>query len=129
MNIIERLIEKVKDLNWNVSSDDKKEYYNIGKCSPAGQDFSFDIGVTDFLQEENELTAAELFVEAIHHTYEDYDPSYEAYLWLDDTGHGKNGAPYEMIDVYNDMEECAEMIYNLYTDLLVELDEIAAEMN
>ena len=36
----------------------------------------------------------------------DFDVSYEAYLWLDDTGHGRNGAPYEMIDVYEDMEEC-----------------------
>ena len=45
--------------------------------------------------------------------YDNYDPNYETYLWLDESGHGKNGAPYEMIDVYNDMKACEEMIDKL----------------
>lgn len=34
----------------------------------------------------------------------------EAYLWLDSNGHGKNGAPYRMRDVLDDMEEAEKMI-------------------
>lgn len=45
--------------------------------------------------------------------YEGYDPSYEAYLWLDEFGHGKNGAPDNMGDVYADMQECERMIKTL----------------
>ena len=50
--------------------------------------------------------------------YSDFDVSRETYLWLDDTGHGKNGAPYDMIEVYHDMEECEELIQELKDDLI-----------
>ena len=93
-----------------------KNYINIGKYSPAGQDFCFDIDVTDF-EEENDITAAELFVEAIHAEYDGYDVSYEAYLWLDDEGHGINGAPYDMRDVYDDMEAVNDMLWDLFQNL------------
>lgn len=45
--------------------------------------------------------------------YDDYDASYEAYLWLDDYGHGKNGAPYYMGDVLADKEEWESMLDKL----------------
>ena len=40
----------------------------------------------------------------------DYDVSYETYLWLDNTGHGKNGAPYELEDVLEDIKACEQYI-------------------
>lgn len=49
--------------------------------------------------------------------YDNYDCSYEAYLWLDNTGHGTNGAPYDMKDVYEDMEACEEMTFELWKSL------------
>ena len=42
----------------------------------------------------------------------------EAYLWLDETGHGKNGAPYRMKDVVKDMEEAEKMIDRLLDAIL-----------
>ena len=111
---IEKLLNRVKENGWSVTVDGN--YINIGKYSPAGQDFSFDIDVTDF-EEENDSTAADLFVESIHAEYDEYDVSYEAYIWLDDDGHGKNGAPYDMKDVYEDMEACKDMLWELYDDL------------
>ena len=36
---------------------------------------------------------------------ESYDPSEETYIWLDETGHGKNGAPHDMRDILADKEE------------------------
>ena len=35
-------------------------------------------------------------------------------LDLDNTGHGLNGAPYDMKDVYEDMEACKKMVYELW---------------
>lgn len=37
----------------------------------------------------------------------------ETYTCLDHSGHGINGAPYDMRDVYNDMEECQDEIEKL----------------
>lgn len=79
--------------------------YDFGKYSGEGQDFHFCIDIGNNYEE---------FANNILEYYEDFDPSEEASLWLDDTGHGKNGAPYRMIDVYNDMVECRGFIYELY---------------
>lgn len=55
--------------------------------------------------------------------YENFDVDSEAYLWLDDTGHGKNGAPYRMRDVLADMEAAEKNIENLL-DAIREIDEV-----
>lgn len=52
---------------------------------------------------------------------DDYDVSYETYLWLDDTGHGITRATYDMLDCYKDSEETLEMLENL-ENLLHNLD-------
>lgn len=52
--------------------------------------------------------------------YEDFDPDYEAYLWIVDDGHGRNGAPYHIKDIVSDMEEAEEQIYELLQALEVE---------
>ena len=44
----------------------------------------------------------------------EYIENEAAYLWLDNTGHGKNGAPLDMRDVIADMEECEDAIYQLF---------------
>ena len=54
--------------------------------------------------------------------YDNFDVDSEAYLWLDDTGHGKNGAPYRMKDVVKDMEEVGKMIDRLL-DAIMELEQ------
>lgn len=111
---IEKLLNRAKENGWSVTVDGN--YINIGKHSPAGQYFIFDIDVTDF-EEENDITAADLFVESIHAEYDGYDVSCEAYLRLDCDGHGINGMPYDMRDVYDDMEAVKDMLWNLYDDL------------
>jgi len=45
--------------------------------------------------------------------YERYDVSEETYLWLDNTGHGKNGAPYDMADVLADKQEWESKLKDL----------------
>lgn len=89
--------------DWYVDYQDDGTIY-FSKYSPAGQDFGFEV----------EGTSLEKLADNIYDYYEGYDVSYEAYLWLDDTGHGTNGAPDDMKDVYEDMEACKESILELY---------------
>jgi len=103
---LKQLIEKAESLDWNVS-----EYENdieFSKCSPAGQDFSFTIDKSDDTEE---------MISNVYDYYNSYDPSEEASYWLDESGHGKNGAPYDMKDLYDDMVACKEMINELYQEL------------
>lgn len=108
---IKKLIKKAETLDWIVTiedDNDSKPIYLFSKYSPAGQDFSFSCD-----SESN----IERLLTNIFAYYHDFDCCEEAYIWLDDTGHGKNGAPYDMKDLYNDMEACADMIYDLYVEL------------
>ena len=100
-------IEKIaEELGWTVTwdkNDDGTKFVMFSQYSPAGQDFNVELEYENLGEIEDKLRKY----------YDNYDPSYEAYLWLDNDGHGKNGAPYEMIDVYNDMKACEEMIDKL----------------
>lgn len=107
---IEDLIKKAEELDWSVectNEEGNRVSLDFSRYSPAGQDFNFsvegsntkDIGI------------------AIEEYYNSYDPSEEAYLWLDRTGHGTKGAPYDMKDVYDDMGACKDMIYELLQTL------------
>lgn len=103
---IEKLITKINDLGWVIEQEENNEY-RLGKYSPFGQDFSITI----------EGSTVEELIEDVYEAYVDFDVSAETYLWLDNTGHGRNGAPYEMEDVLEDMKECKKMIVDLYNEL------------
>lgn len=107
MKLSQKLIQTIKDHDFSVYEDERG--YDFGKYSSEGQDFSF------YIEKQESLGD---FANEVLNYYNDYDPSEEASLWLDDTGHGKNGAPYKMIDVYNDMVECEGFIYELYEIIL-----------
>ena len=100
-------IEQIaKELGWAVEwSGDK--FVIFSRYSSYGQDFNVEICYEKINDIPDEL----------EQYYDSFDVSYEAYIWLGDDGHGKNGAPYEMIDVYNDMKECEEKIHELYQEL------------
>lgn len=49
-------------------------------------------------------------IENITNFYEDYDPDYEAYLWIGEDGHGKRGAPYHICDIVKDTKEAESMV-------------------
>lgn len=113
--VLDKVTEIAEELGFSVDiyNNDDNEEYNIrfGKYTDCGQDFSFEIDVTS----EDNLTS---IWRKIDEYYESYDVSYEAYLWLDSSGHGTNGAPYEMIDVYNDMKQCEGFIEELANKIL-----------
>jgi hypothetical protein len=110
LELNEDLIREIQNHGYSIDFDDNGQI-TFGKYSPAGQDFFFTVD-GDSLEE---------LANNIYNYYENYDVSYEAYLWLDKWGHGRNGAPYDMKDVYEDMETCQEYIYELYEIIREEL--------
>ena len=75
------------------------------KKAPNGLDFSFEVDIGDDIND---------FSRNIYKTFMDYDISYETYLWLDNTGHGKNGAPYELEDILEDIKACEQYIQDAH---------------
>lgn len=108
----DRIVEIAEENGWKVdveSNDGDNFSYEFSKYSPPGQDFSFEAEI-----EDNNVYA---LLNNIKDYYDNYDCSYEAYLCLDNTGHGTNGAPYDMKDVYEDMEACEKMTLELWKSL------------
>lgn len=104
MKIAKKLIGMIEDHDFKIYQEDDN-VFEFQKYSPAGQDFSFTIDTEGSL---------DYFLHNILEYYCDFDVSYETSLWLDSDGHGKNGAPYDMKDLYEDMKVCHEFIIELY---------------
>ena len=117
---MEKRFEKIYEIaereGWKVdySYTDEKETmvsFSFEKFSPAGRDFCFEVCVPN---DEDEYVIYDSVADAIYTYFEGFDVSYETYIWLDEEGHGKNGAPYDMSDVYKDTESCEKMIDDLW---------------
>ena len=111
VDMIERIKKEITEiaesLNFNITiSEDEDVNISFAKTSSYGQDFNFEISV------DKDDSMIEIWRE-LQSSQNNFDVSAEAYLWLDESGHGKNGAPFEMIDVYKDMEECKGFVTEL----------------
>lgn len=101
--MMNQLINKLDELtNWKIEKYDGN-YISFQQYTPEGQDFSIELSAE---------TCEELS-EQIYDYYLNYDESEETMLWLDESGHGINGAPYMMTDILEDMRWCKEQIYEL----------------
>ena len=121
----EKIYEIAESEGWKVyySYTDEKEteiIFSFEKYSPAGRDFYFEVSVPN---DEDEYVIYCSVADAIYTYWEDFDVSYETYIWLDETGHGKNGAPHNMKDLYEDMQACSDMIHDIWLVLEVYWDE------
>lgn len=110
---LEYILEKAQSLDYKVEQEDGI-VYSLSTSSPFGQDCHVEI------DSEND---ADMFINNLRNYADDFDVSYEAYLWLDETGHGQNGAPYDMRDVYEDMEWWKNAMTELADALLEALEE------
>lgn len=100
MKTLEQITQIAESLGWSVDVDESN--ITFSQYTTAGQDFSFYV-------DKNKDIAGEVL-----DYYEGYDPSEEALLWCDSSGHGKRGAPYYLKDIIADMEDAEAMIETLY---------------
>ena len=103
----EKIIKIAETNSWAVSEE---TYVNgkgllFSKFSPAGQDFNIPI--------EPCVSFGDL-LGRIKEYHDNFDIDYETYIWIGTDGHGKNGAPYHIKDLVEDIEACHKMILELY---------------
>lgn len=105
--LINKIVRCAEDKGWNVSTERNNgmTIFEFSQFTPAGQDFSFSA--------EMQGNHFDSLITDMEDYYEGFDVDSEAYLWLDDNGHGKNGAPYRMRDVLEDMEAAEKMTETL----------------
>lgn len=110
---IDKIIRCAEDEGWGVNVEVDipagTAEFEFSQYTPYGQDFN----MTCYLKDGNPDT----LVEDVENYYEGYDPDYEASLWIGSDGHGKNGAPYHLKDLVEDMEAAEQMIKELYEAL------------
>ena len=118
-DIINTVIGCAENKGWHVYVYDHpmkdKVMFEFSKFTPAGQDFSFSATMQD--------SSLYNLIREVKNYYECFDPDEETYLWLDDSGHGRNGAPYRMKDVLADMEAAERMV----ADFLIALQNLEDE--
>lgn len=103
---LNKCFEIAENLGWNITNSFGKEYI-FSQLSPEDQDFNVIVEADNV----NDL------IQGLEDFCDGFDVSYETYLWLDNTGHGTNGAPYDMKDIYEDMETCLKMVEDLIDEL------------
>lgn len=90
--------------------------WNLSRRTDAGQDVQFEFETEWIFHEDEDGDNYEenpQIREQIHAIYENYDPDEETYLWLGPDGHGRNGAPYSLRAVLEDMESVDEALKKL----------------
>ena len=112
----EKIYEIAEREGWEVSHTvcQGEISFEFSKLSPAGQDFCFTRDV-DY-EDDEDYVFAELR-DAVYRYWENFDVCEETYVLLDNTGHGMNGAPENMKDLYEDMQACEDMIHDLWLAL------------
>lgn len=115
--IIDRITECAEADGWSVHtgkhSDTGIQQFEFFKVTKAWQDFVF------YAEMKNDDPGT--LIQSVSEYYEGYDPDAEAYLWIGEDGHGRNGAPYHIRDIVADMEYAETMVGNLL-EALEQLD-------
>lgn len=106
MKTIQKVLDKIEELGWTIT--DEGNNYLLSQFSPANQDFNVIVDKSDNVN---------VLIENIYRAYENFDVSEEVGLWTDESGHGINGAPYDIEDLVEDMKWCKQVIYDLWCEL------------
>lgn len=108
-DIIDKITECAEDNGWHVHTEKYRDtdlwLFEFSQYTKAGQDFNFSA--------EMRYADPDTLIKSVREYYEKYDPDEEAYLWIGDDGHGKNGAPYRISDIVADMEDAESMVGTL----------------
>lgn len=106
--LIQRITDIAEEKGWSVDVEDERQSnirFEFQRYTKYGQGFHFNAG----MQGED----VDTLIDSVKEYYEGFDPDYEACLWIGDDGHGRNGAPYHIKDIVEDMEDADEKIYVL----------------
>ena len=88
-DILNDIENKLKGTGWGVdmSFQDDDVFFDFSMYSSIGQDFHCTVHVLA----DDDISD---LVDRLIDYYDDFDPDEEASMWIDETGHGRNGAPY-----------------------------------
>ena len=111
---IEKVLEMIDQAGFSVSLE-CDTIFMIEGFTHSGGDMSAEI--------DSEGDAWK-FIDNLRSYAFDFDVSKETYMWLDSEGHGKNGAPYGMKDVYEDIEWWPDALEELANDLEREMKKL-----
>ena len=109
---LEKLQKQVEKLGW--SMEIYEDYINLTTFSPQGQEHYHEITLKHL---ENGDVDFYSFIEELYECADNFDVEENTMLWVDDEGHGKNGAPYRLKDVLKDMEWCKKQSVKLCNKL------------
>lgn len=110
---LKETIEKnANELGWETmfSEYDDSICIEFENYTPAGQDLI--VSITIHKNDGIDALRKELYEYS-----SGFDVDEQISLWIDESGHGKNGAPYRMKDILADMETAEEMIERLACEI------------
>ena len=105
--------EIAEKFGWSTHNHD--DYWCFSTTSPEVQDCNIEISLAETFED---------LARQVKEWGNSFDVSEETYVWLDHFGHGKNGAPYDMKDCYEDMEWFKNKAIELGNALVEAADEI-----
>lgn len=114
--IAQGLRKKIEEIankkNWKITFSEQscETVIEFENYTDAGQNLIVTIFVKDDSSRQD-------VANAIYEYWYSYDPDYEASLWIGSNGHGKNGAPYHISDIIDDMKNAENMIEELFIDI------------
>ncbi len=112
--LIEKITEIAQGLGWYVTVYEKEGEIEFRKFSEAGQDFGFTVSINNIRSEISDY---------IYY----FDIDEQTMLWVDENGHGINGAPYHLLDIIADVTQCKNMVSELYTTIDKELSAVVSK--
>ena len=111
---LQRMLDKAEESDWSYSvyeepSQNSRTYVEMGKFSPAGEDFSM---IIDFDAEDQ----CSSFRDSLESYYEDFDIDEHIEMWVEAKRSGTSGVP-SIRRLVKDAEDIDDMILNLMQTL------------
>jgi hypothetical protein len=100
--MFEKIIEKAESLGWGVTCSGSDICFE--NWTSAGQNLIF----------ENNFENIEELLKSLKSRVLNFDIKEEANYWINEQGHGTNGAPFLKKDILKDMREAKKMYKELY---------------
>lgn len=110
MITLDKLLEVARELGWNwaIYREPERNYIELSKYSPAGEEFGM---VINFKNE----SPTETFLEGLKECLANFDVDEHAAMWIGERG--KNGVPETIRELLDDANAIGEMIADLWSKL------------